>query len=134
MDYRKIQFGLTDAHAEREEFPDLLLKGYLDLDKLLDHILNHKTFLVLGYKGSGKSALSEHLELAFDTRVNDNEEEYFVSQESLGGFPYNKFSKIVTGQEEKEVKSRTAWEWIILTKFLNILFHDQDAFFLTKVI
>ena len=129
MDFRDILFGMTDAHAEREEHPELLLNGYLDLDKLLDHILNHKTFLVLGYKGSGKSALSEHLELAFDSERNAEEDEYLVTQEFLSAFPYNKFAKIINGQEGKEVKSIAAWEWLLLTKILYILKTDNDASF-----
>lgn len=63
MDFTKINFGRADAHSEGEDFPILLKDGYLDIDSVVDQALNTSVFLFLGYKGSGKSSLSEHLRL-----------------------------------------------------------------------
>lgn len=62
-DFRKIDFGNTDAQTESQTNPKLLIEGYYDLDNRVERVLNTSSFLVLGYKGSGKTAISEHLYL-----------------------------------------------------------------------
>ncbi|WP_302214584.1 hypothetical protein [uncultured Prevotella sp.] len=52
IDYRKIDFGNTDAQTESQNNPKLLIEGYYDLENWTERLLNGSTFLVLGYKGS----------------------------------------------------------------------------------
>lgn len=116
LDYRLIDFGKTDAHKESSENPELLITGYYDSSSLVEKALDNATFLFLGYKGSGKTALSEHLSL---TKTSAD---MWVDQEKLLNFPYNKFSKIESGDGEVEFKSKKTWRWILLLKvFYNIL-------------
>ena len=63
-DFRKIQFGYTDAQTEGQECPNLMTDGYVDIEDVVSKALFSTIFLFLGYKGSGKSALSEHLRLS----------------------------------------------------------------------
>ena len=63
MDFRKIDFGRADAHTEGEDTPNLLKYGFVDIDQVVNKAVKTSTFLFLGYKGSGKSSLSEHLRL-----------------------------------------------------------------------
>lgn len=119
-DFRKIVFGKTDAQEEGAEYPDLLINGYLPVDNINEQVLNTNKFLFLGYKGSGKSALSEHLKLTSD-------ENTIVDQQSLKNFPYKTFSKIVSGESEPEVKHKLAWRWLLLVRVLQELIHDSDA-------
>lgn len=120
LDFRKIIFGKTDASAEREEYPKLLLDGYLDVDNVVHKASETTKFLFLGRKGSGKTALSEHLSLKSD----DN---FRVSIQTLNKFPYKNFSKIISGDYEAEVKARKSWRWLLLVKTLSILMDDADA-------
>lgn len=63
-DFRKIDFGNTDAQTESLTNPNLLIDGYYDMENRVKRLLTtSSSFLVLGYKGSGKTALSEHLYL-----------------------------------------------------------------------
>lgn len=62
-DFRKIDFGNTDAQTESLTNPNLLIDGYYDMENRVNRLLTTSSFLVLGYKGSGKTALSEHLYL-----------------------------------------------------------------------
>lgn len=119
-DFRKIVFGKTDAQEEGAEYPDLLTKGYLLVDNINELVLNTNKFLFLGYKGSGKSALSEHLRLTSD-------ENTIVDQQTLKNFPYKTFSKIVSGESEPEVKHKLAWRWLLLVRVLQELISDSDA-------
>lgn len=119
-DFRKILFGKTDAQEESAEYPDLLINGYLPVDNISSQVLDTNKFLFLGYKGSGKSALSEHLKLTAD-------ENTIVDQQSLKNFPYKTFSKIVSGESEPEVKHKLAWRWLLLVRVLQDLIADPDA-------
>ena len=120
VDFRKIIFGKTDAQEESAEYPNLLIDGYLQVDNINKQVLETNKFLYLGYKGSGKSALSEHLKLTSDVNT-------LVDQQSLKNFPYKTFSKIVSGESEPEVKHKLAWRWLLLVRVLQELIDDSDA-------
>lgn len=120
MDFRKINFGKADAQEEGVEFPELLKYGYYDNDHVVKQIHETSKFLILGYKGSGKSALSEHLKLSASIGMS-------VEQISLKEFPYKMFSKIVAGESEQEYKLKVAWRWLLLVQILSSLLKDSDA-------
>lgn len=122
IDYRKIDFGNTDAQTESQNNPKLLIEGYYDLENWTERLLNGSTFLVLGYKGSGKTALSEHLYLK--SQKDDN---IVVEKISLKDLAYNSIVKIVPSNEEKEIKAKVAWRWLLLVKSLFSLINDNDA-------
>lgn len=120
MDFRKINFGKADAQEEGVEFPELLKYGYYDNDHVVKQIHETSKFLILGYKGSGKSALSEHLKLSASIGMS-------VEQISLKEFPYKMFSKIVAGESEQEYKLKVAWRRLLLVQILSSLLKDSDA-------
>ena len=120
FDFRNIQLGKADAQEEGAEYPDLLLNGYYDNNNIVNQVYDTTKFLFLGYKGSGKSALSEHLKLSASEGVN-------VVQQSLKDFPYKTFAKIVSGDSEQEYKSKVAWRWLLLVQVLSNLIADKDA-------
>lgn len=120
MDFREIIFGKADAQEEGVEFPELLKNGYYDNNNIVYQVCNTSKFLVLGYKGSGKSALSEHLKFSASESMN-------VEQQSLKDFPYKMFSKIVAGESELEYKLKVSWRWLLLVQILNSLHKDDDA-------
>lgn len=119
-DFKRIVFGKTDAQEEGAEYPELLIKGYLPIDNINKQVLETNKFLFLGYKGSGKSALSEHLKLTSDANT-------LVDQQSLKNFPYKTFSKIVSGDSEPEIKHKLAWRWLLLVRVLQGLVADSEA-------
>ena len=119
-DFSKINFGMADAQAEGQQYPLLLTNGYFDKDKIVNLVFNSTPFLFLGYKGSGKTALSEHLRLL-------EQEDTIIDQLQLESFPYKTFSKIVSGGDETEVKVKAAWKWLLLVKVLGSLIQDKDA-------
>ena len=120
MDFRKIVFGKADAQEEGVEYPELLLNGYYDNNNLVQQVCGTSKFLILGYKGSGKSALSEHLKLSESERIH-------IDQQSLKDFPYKLFSKLVSGDSEQEYKLKVAWRWLLLIQMLNSLCNDSEA-------
>ena len=119
-DIRKISFGYASAEKESTRAPDLLVRGYFDLHEVCADALDGDHFLVLGYKGSGKSAIGERLRLL---HVNDSQK--FIQVLNLEDFPYATFSKLVGGPEAPQARYPTAWSWILLIYVLSSL--ESDA-------
>lgn len=119
-DYRKIVFGKTDAREESAEYPDLLMNGYFPVDNISEQVLKTDKFIILGNKGSGKTALSEYLKLTSDANT-------IVDGPSLKSFPFKVLGKIVAGESEPVLKHKLAWRWLLLVRVLQNLVLDPDA-------
>jgi hypothetical protein len=119
-DFRKINFGYASAQQEGARSPNLLLKGYFDLHDVCQHAVDSDDFLILGYKGSGKSALAERLRLLYQ-----NDSQVFITTINLEDFPYASFSQIIKGSEAPQAKYPAAWSWILLIYLLASL--EKDA-------
>lgn len=119
-DFLKINFGYASAQQEGTRAPDLLIDGYVDLHQISEEALDGPNFLVLGYKGSGKSAISERLRLLYQ-----NNSEVFLTNIDLGDFPYTAFSAIVPGTESPQARYPSAWSWLLIIHLLASL--DRDA-------
>ena len=117
-DFRKINFGYADAHTEGEDCPILLKEGYLDISQVVNKAINTSTFLFLGYKGSGKSSLSEHLRLTQD--------DIMVDQQGLKDFPFKVFDKILDN-EDRLLKYKTIWRWLLCVKVFCDLLEDETS-------
>lgn len=120
QEFLKINFGYASAQQEGTRSPDLLIDGYLDVHQISQNALDGPEFLVLGYKGSGKSAIAERLRL-----LHQNNSEIFLTNIDLADFPYTAFSQIVPGQEAPQSRYPTAWSWILLIHFVASF--DRDG-------
>ncbi len=118
MDFRKINFGLSDAQSEGMDYPDLLIDGYVNILQVIENVNTPRIFLFLGYKGSGKSSLSEHLRLS--------ESQAIVEQQPLKDFPFKLFEKVIEG-DDRTIKYKTIWRWLLCAKVLSSLCRDSDA-------
>jgi hypothetical protein len=81
-----IQFGFSSAEAESSEDPGLLLEGYHEIHNAFEAALNSSKFLFLGYKGSGKSAIGERLQL-----MSKSDPQMFVQKWIWRIFPLHRF-------------------------------------------
>ncbi len=61
--FKEINFKYTDAEEEKLYAPELLDQAYVDINGILEEIEKSENFLVIGPKGSGKTALSSKLQL-----------------------------------------------------------------------
>ena len=112
--FKDIEFGMAAAENEKSFKPHLLLEGFLDTYGYINEIRDGHKFLVLGPKGSGKSAIGSKLELLSKQENDLNVTTYFLQD-----FPYSSFSGIVTGSEAPEIKYTNTWEFLILTALIN---------------
>ena len=119
ISFKALKFGWASAEQEGANEPNLLLAGFMDVDGIAEESRSGNRFMLLGYKGSGKSAVSEHLRLQAQ-----GVHSLFISPIFLGDFPYGDFSRLVQG-DDPEVKYPTAWSWLILVKLFDSLSRDQ---------
>ena len=122
--FKEIRFGFASAEKESADAPELLIDGYYDFDEIISEVTHGSRFLVLGYKGSGKSAVAERLKL-----MAENDSELFVTTMYLSEFPYTSFKKIVSGDSEPESKYPTAWAWLIPLTLLQSFKEDNGGSF-----
>ncbi|MET2715720.1 hypothetical protein ABXV03_08265 [Streptomyces harbinensis] len=64
----RLYFGKAAAEREVALNPDRFLETYLDRWNLSDQVLEHEKFLILGPKGSGKSAAAHYVALSWKKR------------------------------------------------------------------
>ena len=88
---------------------------------LTDKALDGPTFLFLGYKGSGKSAIAERIAL-----ISEEKFDRFVTILNLADFPFTPFSKIIHGDVEPEAKFPDAWSWLLLIYLVDSLRGDES--------
>ncbi len=118
--FRDVNFGSASAKTEREIAPHLLLEGYYDLDGHLRRLLEGPQFLVLGYKGSGKSSVGERLLL-----LQDVQRDLYVRQMDLEEFPFGSLDRIIGGTVDVETKYPIAWSWLTLITLLDSFLDDD---------
>ena len=109
---------MSDAQSEGMDYPDLLIDGYVNILQVIENVNTPRIFLFLGYKGSGKSSLSEHLRLS--------ESQAIVEQQPLKDFPFKLFEKVIEG-DDRTIKYKTIWRWLLCAKVLSSLCRDSDA-------
>lgn len=117
-----INFGYASAKRESTSAPHLLLEGYYDWSGLVREALVGPKFLFLGYKGSGKSALGEHLNL-----IGQGDPLLRVTLQGLQKLAFKEFARIVSGKAEPESKFPTTWSWLLYLTLINSLHHDEGA-------
>ena len=119
-EFDRIQFGLARAELEAARFPNLLTEGFLDNRNVAESLVNGHRFLVLGYKGSGKSAIAEKLNL-----LSQQKHDFIAKLVHLGDFPFKSFGQIMPGKAEPEAKFPTSWSWLLLLLLIDSLCMDQ---------
>ena len=117
LGFKDIEFGLAAAENERSTKPYLLIDGFLDAYGYIEKIKDGDKFLVLGPKGSGKSAIGSKIELLSDKKS------LFTKNYYLEDFPFSKFSELLPGHEEApETRYPSHWELILLIALIDKLF------------
>ena len=59
--FKNIVFGMAAGESEASYCPNLIKNGFWDSCGYIDSLINGNKYLVLGYKGAGKSILGEKL-------------------------------------------------------------------------
>ncbi len=119
---KNIDFGLAAAEEERTTRPELLLEGFFDAFGYVDQVMTGSKFLILGPKGSGKSAIASRIEL-----LSKLKEKLFVSSYPLGTFPYDSFTGLLPGAEAPEIRFPSHWELLLLVALIESFNKDPGS-------
>jgi hypothetical protein len=112
--FDEINFGEARAEWETTNSPILIQRGFLDPNGVVPALMNQNLYLVLGNKGTGKSAIAEklHSESTFKTKA-------MTTIIPLSDFPYTSFGNIMAGKEEPEARFPLTWSWLLLLLLLG---------------
>lgn len=99
----------------------MLRDGYYDYRGAVFGISTRHTWLLLGPKGSGKSAVLESVRLNWKARPDR-----FFTYWNLGGFPVNDVTQIGMGQSSGGSRAQAAWEFLLLLRIVETLADDNS--------
>lgn len=117
--FADLKFGEASADVEARSKIPFLEKAFFDEDGVLEEINNGARWLVLGNKGSGKSAIGEKLRISSD---HDSFSKIF----SLSSISYKNLRGIITGDDIERAKFFNAWKVILLVKIIESVNEDQS--------
>jgi hypothetical protein len=120
VEFKRINFGLGSAESEKDEGAELLLNGYYTPSGLNSDIVDSSKFIILGYKGCGKTAAAEHIRL-----TSQNDPNSFVEVVSLDDFPYSQVGEIVPMDAGGSFAD--AWKMLLLIRVFSSFWRDQGA-------
>lgn len=117
--FHDINFKYTDAEEEKLYAPELIEEAYVDINGILRNIESPEKFLVIGPKGSGKTALSSKLEL-----MEKREWNLFVENDELEQFEFSLLNKS-GGQKGTSIGGAlTVWQLILSIRLLSLFLKD----------
>lgn len=118
--FNEINFKYTDAEEERLYAPELIDQAYVDINDILEEIEKPENFLVIGPKGSGKTALSSKLQL-----MEKYQWDLFVETDELEQFEYSLLNKCGAQKGKSIGGALTVWQLILSLRLLSLFLKDE---------
>ncbi|MCX5132379.1 hypothetical protein OOK06_09835 [Streptomyces sp. NBC_00340] len=123
-DFRKFDFGYSDSGREYSRSPRLLREGFYDLGRIEESVLNSHEFLILGYKGSGKSAIGGRLQLI----AQDSPGRYSAPAPiHVDRLSLKEFRGIIPETIDPHIRHQRVWELHLLIHIVSQLAQDAQA-------
>ena len=119
--YQDLYFGMSDSRNEVSENRENFVKSFVDLHGASQAILEGRKFLVLGPKGTGKSALAWFLE------ASEMQGTHLAFVRDASSLPLAEVPRLQTGQSAGPERTVVAWKFILLCNYLELLLRDQGC-------
>jgi len=119
--YSDLYFGMSDSRNEANDSKEMFVKSYVDLNGAIKSVVEGRKFLVLGPKGTGKSALAWYLEAS---EVNGT---HLATVRDASSLPLAEVPRLQTGQAPGPERTVVAWKFILLCNYLELLLRDQKC-------
>lgn len=123
MRYRDLYFGMSDSRNEANANQDEFVRSYVDIRGICEAAIEGENFLVLGPKGTGKSALAWYL------RLTETNLTHFAEVLDASSLPLAEIPRLQTGQDAGPERTVIAWRFILLCNFLQLLLRDRSVYF-----
>ncbi|MFI6833185.1 P-loop ATPase, Sll1717 family [Kribbella sp. NPDC050241] len=127
--FKELYFGHASAETEVARDSDLFLRTYYDRWNLSASIQRQEFFLVIGPKGSGKSAVSEYVRLKLARKYGEHavfSRTFNLDEVSPGMSPLSTMpNKDVTAQGA--TLSDSAWRLFLALQLLDMLSNDPSC-------
>lgn len=123
-----LYFGMAAAENEVAEDPERFLRTYLDRWDIMNEVERHRRFLVLGPKGTGKSAAAHYVRLAWEKSLGPSAVfPTFIDFDDLNRSqsPLSQLDKKLVG--DVTTLTDTAWRLFIGIRLLDSLLSDAGC-------
>lgn len=119
--FTDLYFGSEDPYNEVRDDKYKFVRSFVDPNNKIDQIVNGRLTLILGPKGTGKSALAYYLEL---TGKPGGSGRYLAQKRTADDLPLSEIPMIETGQQSGRHRTATAWTFILLANYLDVAMSD----------
>ena len=120
--YRDLYFGMTDSVNEVHKDRDDFVRSYVDLKNIVDDVVAGSRTLIFGPKGTGKSALGHYVSEVGRSR------QHVARVVDASTLPLAEIPNLSTGQPKGFDRTVTAWKFILLCNYLELLLTDQPCY------
>jgi hypothetical protein len=118
--FKEINFRYTDAGEEILYAPELIEHAYVDINGILEDIKLPEKYLVIGPKGSGKTALASKLKLVSKIHWN-----MFVENDELEQFEFALLSKCGAKKGTSIGGALTVWQLLLSIRMISLFLNDE---------
>lgn len=120
LDFCKVNFGYADAERELARSPELFDDAFIDPQNHLDNLLYDDKFLVMGRKGTGKTAYSAKIR-----RMAENPSSDLLARLCpLSRLDYTLFESFANLEVLGGRRFSSAWEYLFLIELMKMI--DED--------
>lgn len=118
--YRELYFGESDSVNELANEPADFVRSFVDLKQTIPTVISGRRTFVLGPKGTGKSALGWYLQA---TSIGST---HLAKVRDASALPLAAIPELKTGQTAGVERTVTAWRFILLCNYLDLLLTDTN--------
>uniref|UniRef100_A0AAU2A9N1 Uncharacterized protein n=1 Tax=Streptomyces sp. NBC_00093 TaxID=2975649 RepID=A0AAU2A9N1_9ACTN len=122
--FKQFDFGYADSTSELSIAPRLLRDGYYDLGGIEEKVIKSHEFLILGYKGSGKSAIGARLKVLAEGAPSKYAAHEPIAVDTL---PLKEFKGVIPDSIDAHLRHRAVWSLQLLVEITSRLKTDGQA-------
>lgn len=119
--FEDLYFGKSDSKNELSGGRDDFVRSFVDLNRITDAVVTGEKTMVLGPKGTGKSALAWFL------HESQQSKDYLCVVRDASELPLADIPRMDTGQPAGTDRTVSAWKFILLCNYLALLLEDQSC-------
>lgn len=122
--FKDFYFGSDDPYYEVMDDRDKFVNSFIDPNGDLSKVVSGRYTLILGPKGTGKSALAWYLQVTSAPGGGGN---HIADMRTAEKLPLGDIPGLKTGQAEGRNRTTAAWTFILMANYLDIVLSDPEA-------